>query len=263
MSQLQLLPDNPVAPKFAYVSLSELPKILPGSDLDKAFIRSIEKFGILQPVGLIELNRGYQVAFGRRRILAARNIGLSSVPAQIYPNDWTTQEILTLVENQQRKDNLVVKLEAIESLRLSATLEEICTAVGISKTELYKAIRLIDGLIPELRLALTESRMSSSTACQAIKLTHQQQQKLAQLSVIRAKDVDQQLRMNTSTRVSDLPETLFEEVPQLCWQIKARQLVDQLLITVPEDYHAQIEQLAYEISAHKAQAKSFEAVKAL
>lgn len=261
--QLQLLPDKPVTPKFALVDLSELPQILPSSIPDKAFIGSIEKFGILQPIGLIESDRGYLVAFGRRRILAARKIGLISVPAVIYPVGWTLGEVLTLVENQQRKDNLVAFLEAIESLRLQATPEEICGAVGISKAELYKAIRLIDGLIPELRLALTEGRMSSSCACQAIKLTQQQQQTLAQLSVIRAKDVDQLLRVNTSCRVNDLPETLFEEEMQVGWQVKARQLVEQLLITVPDDYHTQIEQLAIAFVAQKPQSVSFEVLKAL
>lgn len=177
--QLQLLPNKPVTPKFALVVLSELPQILPSSDPDKAFIRSIEKFGILQPVGLIESDQGYQVAFGRRRIQAARTLGLISIPAQIYPVGWTPGEILTLVENQQRKDNLVALLEAIESLRLRATPSEICAAVGITKAELYKALKLIDGLIPELRLALSQGRISSSSARNAIKLTQKQQQTLA------------------------------------------------------------------------------------
>lgn len=240
-----------------------MPKVPPGSDPDKAFIRSILKFGILQPVGLIESDRGYQVAFGRKRILAARSVGLISIPAQVYPAGWTPKEILTLVENQQRKDNLIALLEAIESLRLQITPEEICAAVGITKTELYKAIRLIDGLIPELRLALTEGRMSSSSARNAIKLTLEQQKTLAQLEVIRAKDVDQQLRVNTSHLVSDLPETLFEQVPQICWQAQARLLVDQLLITVPDDYRGKVEQLAHAISAQSIQPQSFEAVKAV
>lgn len=95
--------------------------------------------------------------------------------------------------------------------------------------------------------------MSSSCACQAIKLTQKQQQILAQLSVIRAKDVDQQLRVNTSNRVSDLPETLFEDVPLACWRTKALQLIEQLLTTVPHEYHAQIEQLAPNSSARNTQ----------
>ncbi len=99
-TQLKLLPDKPVAPKFAYVSLSELPQILPGSYPDKAFIQSVEKFGVLQPIGLIESDQGYLVAFGRQRILATRKLGLISIPAQIYPAHWTPGEILTLVENQ-------------------------------------------------------------------------------------------------------------------------------------------------------------------
>ena len=49
-TQLKLLPDKPAAPKFAYVSLSELHQILPSSEPNKAFIRSVEKFGILQPI---------------------------------------------------------------------------------------------------------------------------------------------------------------------------------------------------------------------
>jgi|GEM_PF-4775864 len=255
--QLQLLPEQPVSPEIRQVSVKELPEQLPGSEPGKAFIQSVEKFGILQPVGLIESNFGYHVAFGRRRIKAARLLELDSIPAHIYPADWTPTEVLTLVENQQRRDNLAAKLEAIASLRLKATMNEICLAVGVTKTELRSAIRLIDGLIPELRLALAEGRMTASTAQKAVRLAPEQQQTLAEFETIKGKDVEHLLRVNSSASFGKLPDSLFEEVPPTQWQDRAENLVTQLLEIVPSEsrYYAQVLELATTLKVQQETSK--------
>lgn len=215
--RLNLLPDKPITPKPRKVPLSELPESIPGADPDRAFVRSIERFGILQPVGLIETSQGFAIAFGRRRIKAARQLKMIAIPAYIYPAGWTAPQVLTLVENQQRRDNLVAKLEAVEALRLQATPDEICLATGLTKPELGKALKLIDGLIPELRQALAEGRMAAGTAHKVMRLTPEQQADLAELETIKAKDVDELLRVNTTHLAENLPDSLFEETPVLSW----------------------------------------------
>lgn len=233
--QLQLIPDKPINPKLRKVVLDEIPDKLPGQVPDKAFVQSIECFGVLQPVGLIESSTGYKVAFGRRRIKAARALGMISIPAYIYPAGWSSTEVLTLVENQQRNDNLAAELEAIEALRLKATTDEICLAVGLTKQELNKALKLIDGLVPELRQALAEGRITASTAQKAVRLTPEQQELIAALETIKAKDVDALLQVKTSKLVDELPDFLFEEVQPVSWQSKANKLIEELLETVPKE----------------------------
>ncbi len=187
--QLSLIPDKLITPKARKVVLTDLPEDLIGPEPEPEFIDSIRKFGFLQPIVLLEHDNIYQVACGRRRIRAARALGLISIPANIYPLGWTPASVLTLIENTHRKDNLPAQLDAIATLRLSATPEEICVAVGMSQPELAQAIKMLDALVPELRNAMRDGRIKTSTAKQAAKLPVEQQQALAQQDNIKSKDV--------------------------------------------------------------------------
>jgi ParB/RepB/Spo0J family partition protein len=187
--QLSLIPEKLVNPKAQKIVLTDLPEDLIGPEPEPEFIASIRKFGILQPICLVENGDGYQVAFGRRRIRAARALELISIPALIYPQGWTPASVLTLIENKHRADNLPAQLDAIATLRLSATPEEICVAVGMSQPELAQAIKMLDALVPELRDAMRDGRIKATTAKQAAKLPIEQQRQLAEQENIRSKDV--------------------------------------------------------------------------
>ena len=213
--QLNLIPEKVINPKFRKVILEELPESLTGPDPDKSFVDSVRQFGILQPIVLIESSKSFKVAFGRRRIKAARAVEMMSIPALIYPAGWTVGEVLALVENLQRKDNLATKIEAVEQLRKTATPEEICGAVGFTKAQLKQTIKLIDGLIPPTKKALMEGRIATSTANKMLKLPPAQQESLASKEKIKGTDVDELLRQETQAKAAELPDELFEDLPQL------------------------------------------------
>jgi ParB/RepB/Spo0J family partition protein len=187
--QLSLIPEKLISPKARKVVLTELPENLIGADPEPEFIESVRKYGILQPIVLIEQGDAYQVAFGRRRIKAARTVGFISIPAHIYPQGSMSAQVLTLIENRHRSDNLPAQLDAIATLRLSATPEEICLAVGMTQAELNKAIKLLNELTPELREAMKEGRIKTTTAQKAAKLPIEHQKELAQQDLIKAKDL--------------------------------------------------------------------------
>ncbi len=111
--QLNLIPDKLVTPKARKVILTELPEDLLGPEPEQGFIASIQKYGFLQPIGLLEDGDRYQVAYGRRRIRAARMLGLISIPSLIYPLGWTPAHVLTLIENTHRTDNLAANLKRL------------------------------------------------------------------------------------------------------------------------------------------------------
>jgi ParB/RepB/Spo0J family partition protein len=254
--QLSLIPDKLVSPKARKVVLTELPEDLSGPEPEQGFIESIQKYGILQPIGLIEDGDRYQVAYGRRRIKAARTLGLISISSLIYPLGWTPAHVLTLIENTHRTDNLAAKLEAIDDLRRRATPEEICIAVGIGMPELTKAIKMLNELAPELREAMKEGRIKTTTAQKAAKLPAEQQQALARQDTIKAKDLAQYEPAPPTKTVELLPEPQSvepiaeEEAPEdvefqpvstqgkvskQSWKLQAKPLVEQLLKVVPED----------------------------
>jgi ParB/RepB/Spo0J family partition protein len=200
--QLSLIPEKLITPKARKVVLTDLPEDLIGPEPEPEFIDSIRKFGCLQPIVLLEHDNIYQVACGRRRIRAARALGLISIPAQIYPLGWTPASVLTLIENTHRKDNLPAQLDAIATLRLSATPEEICTAVGITHQELNQAVKMPDALVPELRDAMKEGRIKTTTAKQAAKLPVEQQRELAERETIKSKDVAALQKQNPTVEQS-------------------------------------------------------------
>jgi ParB-like chromosome segregation protein Spo0J len=92
--QLSLIPEKLVTPKARKVILTELPKDLSGPEPEQGFLDSIRRVGFLHPIGLIEDGDRYQVAYGRRRIRAARSLGLISIPALIYPLGGDTRVYL-------------------------------------------------------------------------------------------------------------------------------------------------------------------------
>jgi ParB/RepB/Spo0J family partition protein len=270
IEQLSLIPEKLTNPKARKVVLTELPEDLSGPEPEQGFINSIQKYGFLQPIGLVENGEIYQVAYGRRRIRAARSLGLLSIPALIYPQGWTPASVLTLIENTHRQDNLAAKLEAIDTLRKSATPEEICTAVGISQPELNKAIKMLNELAPELIEAMREGRIKTTIAQKAAKLPIEQQQALAKQDTIKAKDVAQYQPAPLTKNAELLPEPVSSEpmteadaldetplepaalqskVSKQSWKLQAKPLIAQLLQVVPEDEEMRqyIELLAAEL----------------
>jgi ParB family chromosome partitioning protein len=73
--------------------------------LDPGFVASIGEYGVLSPVGCRRTEDGtVTVRIGQRRVLAAREVGLATVPAYIVEGDDSTVERLLeqFVENEQR-----------------------------------------------------------------------------------------------------------------------------------------------------------------
>ncbi|GHF12479.1 ParB/RepB/Spo0J family partition protein [Pseudolysinimonas yzui] len=73
--------------------------------LDPGFVASIREYGVLSPVGCRRTEDGtVAVRIGQRRVLAAREVGLPTVPAYIVEGDDSTVERLLeqFVENEQR-----------------------------------------------------------------------------------------------------------------------------------------------------------------
>jgi ParB family transcriptional regulator, chromosome partitioning protein len=225
--------------------------------------------GVLQPIGLVETNNGYQIGFGRRRIKAARLLGMVAIPANIYPQEYVSPATLTLIENKQRSDNVAAALDAIAQLRLIATQEEICYATGLTQPELDKAIKLLNGLTHEMQAAVKQGKITSSAAMKATKLPEEQQRELSQQEIIKPRDISRLLnehvqdvpKPTNGTLLQDDPEELNSPVelsgqPQAhkniakdSWRIQAKPMIMKLLEIVPKDEEAMqyIQLLAQEL----------------
>lgn len=107
---------------------------------------SIRTRGILSPVILRRWMDGYELVAGERRWRAAKEAGLSTIPALI--KDVSSDEILeiALIENLQREDlNPLEEAEAYQRLIQDhgLTQEEIARRVGRDRASVANALRLL------------------------------------------------------------------------------------------------------------------------
>jgi ParB family chromosome partitioning protein len=70
----------------------------------KDLARSIEIYGVLQPIVVRKARDGYQLIAGERRYRACRLLGVPSIPAIIQEMSDQQAAEVSLIENLQRKD---------------------------------------------------------------------------------------------------------------------------------------------------------------
>lgn len=108
---------------------------------------SVKEHGVIQPITVRKMGYDqYQIISGERRYRAARNAGLSSVPAYIKVADDQTMLEMALVENIQRED-----LDAIEVANsyqrlideCDETQESLSKKVGKKRSTVTNYLRLL------------------------------------------------------------------------------------------------------------------------
>ena len=108
---------------------------------------SIREYGMIQPITVRALERGYyQIIAGERRWRAARMAGLTQVPVRVVEADDRLSSEMALVENLQRDD-----LKPLEEARGYRTLmeqyalkqEEVAARVQKSRSAVANSLRLL------------------------------------------------------------------------------------------------------------------------
>ena len=111
---------------------------------------SIEQVGVLQPIIVRPVGKGYEIIAGERRYQAARRVGLKTVPAIVKEIDDDASLELALIENIQRSDlNSIEEARAYKELlaRTGMTQEQLSKKISKSRSAISNALRLLD--LPE------------------------------------------------------------------------------------------------------------------
>ncbi|NKI20309.1 ParB/RepB/Spo0J family partition protein [Paenibacillus dendritiformis] len=136
---LQQLRPNPYQPRknFDEQSIQELAE-------------SIKQHGVIQPIIVRSVVKGYEIIAGERRYRASQLLGLPTIPAVIRSfSDQQVMEI-ALIENLQRENLNAIELAlAYQGLmdQFSLTQEELSVKVGKSRSHIANFLRLLQ--LPE------------------------------------------------------------------------------------------------------------------
>ncbi len=113
---------------------------------------SVREHGILQPLVVRTVNGQYQLIAGERRLRAAHEVGLATVPVRIV--DFNDQQVLeaALVENIQRADlNPIEKAQGFKEYldRFHLSHEQLAQRLGLARSSITNLINLLD-MAPEV-----------------------------------------------------------------------------------------------------------------
>ncbi len=204
--QTDLIDNNSFQPRESY------------EDVDQEDIKaSIKEKGILQPLLVRPKGERFEVIAGERRLRAARDLALPTVPVVIKENVSDSEAmVLALVENIQRQDlNIMEEAMAFQTLMtgFQLTQDQIAKAVGKDPTTISNTLRLLK-LPMEIQQHLKEEKISMGHARALLALDNEE----AQLNM--AQDI---INQNLSVRsVEGLVKQVSTKTPKKTKAQKAK-----------------------------------------
>jgi ParB family chromosome partitioning protein len=171
----------------------------------KELSESIKKHGIIQPLVVSPSKDGsYFIIAGERRWRAAKEAGLTTVPAIVRSTEKQEQLEIALIENVQRVDlSPLEQASSIEILhqQFSLSYEDISKRLGKASSTVHNIIRLL-GLPINARDALANQKISEghARAILALKGDEQRQNYLLNALIEQHWSVRQAERFVTSVK---------------------------------------------------------------
>jgi ParB family chromosome partitioning protein len=166
---------------------------------------SIREFGIIQPLVVTKVLKetesgtevSYQLIAGERRLMAAKKVGLRTVPAVVKKVGMDRERLeLAIIENIQREN-----LNPLEAARSYARLQdefgltqrEIAIRMGKSRETIANTLRLLN-LPSEVQQALEDGRINESHARLLLQIDNIARQKEMFQSILRSKPSVRELK---------------------------------------------------------------------
>ena len=168
---------------------------------------SVKTHGVCQPITVRLINgKSYELVAGERRLRAAKNAGLETIPAIVLNMSDSKSALLALVENIQRQNlNFIEEAQGYESLisDYGLTQEEVAKKVGKSQSAVANKLRILR-LPPHLQKMIMEKGLSERHARALLKLPDE----IIQQSVLE-KVIEQDL---TVKKTEDLVKDTLEKI---------------------------------------------------
>lgn len=144
---------------------------------------SIQQHGVLQPLLVRALsNGGWQLIAGERRLMAARQAGLATVPCRVLALEEQQVCEVALEENLKRKDlNVLEKAQAFANYlqQFGRTIEELSKQLSLDRSTVSNLLRLLD-LAEPVKDSLRADKISGGHARALLSLPVEKQIALCQ-----------------------------------------------------------------------------------
>lgn len=175
----------------------------PRKDFDaaeaKALQESIERYGLLEPIGVLPLPNGlYQLAYGERRLRAVRALGQVTITAVVLDADTPTDEI-ALVENLLRSDlNPFEIADGFAQIMANRgwSQGDISKQFGVAKSEVSRTLKILDlparirDEYPQVRAPMRALRTIATVKDAAAQMTAWEEVKRVYAGNVTESDVD-------------------------------------------------------------------------
>ena len=157
----------------------------------KKLVKSIAHVGMLQHPSVVvrdnlalhDEQATFEVIAGRRRVLAARIVGLPLVKCEAYASSTLPlSALLMLIENEQRSAAWVQVVEALRRLldeRVGMTVDDLA-AFGFDRLHLHERLKIAQLPVPLLDRILA-GKVNRDVARKLTRLTTTQQERVVQL----------------------------------------------------------------------------------
>ena len=109
--------------------------------------KSIEKYGVIQPIIVAKRDGYYEIIAGERRWRASKKAGLKEIPCIVRENDEKTNKEIALIENIQREDlNPIDKARGFRKLLddYGMTQQELADKIGLNRSTVANTLRLLN-----------------------------------------------------------------------------------------------------------------------
>jgi ParB family chromosome partitioning protein len=142
---------------------------------------SFAKHGVLQPILVQPREEGYELLIGERRLMAAKQAGLETIPALVLDEALKPEEAIEtrLIENLQREDlDPLDEAEAYQALKeMGYSLAEIGRRLGKSRPYISQRVKLLK-LHPSLREATRRRTITPDHAQALMRLKDPEEQRI-------------------------------------------------------------------------------------
>ena len=144
---------------------------------------SIQQHGVLQPLLVRALPNGdWQLIAGERRLMAAKQAGLATVPCRVLELEEQQVCEVALEENLKRKDlNVLEKAQAFANYlqQFGRTIEELSKQLSLDRSTVSNLLRLLD-LAEPVKQSLRSEKISGGHARTLLSLPTERQIALCQ-----------------------------------------------------------------------------------